>query len=175
MCFCYSGDKKRLQIQCLFNYSSGHQRGSVYLCQSIALRYDIVLYSRHTPGHQALIERGTSQPLPLGKHNTHKLIGFSWSSSYNIPLILGLQMFLLTLFWVLSCNMMIPNHFFTHGNSTPQNSKQFFSDQGFQKLFKHYISSTYCKTITLYKKAKKTKKKQESLKSKQGIKTRTLS
>lgn len=50
VCVCFSSkDKEWPQIQCLIKYSSGHQRDSVYLCQSIALRYDIVLLLKTHP------------------------------------------------------------------------------------------------------------------------------
>lgn len=50
VCVCFpSTGKEWHQIQCLIKYSSSHQRDFVCLCQSIALRYDIVLLPKTHP------------------------------------------------------------------------------------------------------------------------------
>ena len=73
MCVCVSEcvspkDKEWHQIQCLIKNSFGHQRDLVYLCQSIALRYDIVLLLKTHPQSPRTDREGNSPTVSFGEN-----------------------------------------------------------------------------------------------------------
>lgn len=96
--FCYSSDKKGLQIQRLINYSSGHQRESVYLCQSIALRYDIVLLLKTHPRSPGTDWDGNKPTSSFGKTQHTWADWILLTELLQSSACLRLQMFRLTFY-----------------------------------------------------------------------------
>lgn len=91
VCLCFSSkDKEWPQIQCLIKYSSGHQRDSVYLCQSIALRYDIVLLLKTHPQSPRTDWEGNNPSVSSGKKLHYSM---SWLSSTLLNYILNSTLF----------------------------------------------------------------------------------